>query len=84
MTVAARLQHVGSIPENGVVSSRDNVTFTQVPNLSGPVRLIKYYRRAYDILFDTILAADLVVVRLPSEIGLMAINICIKQKNLMR
>jgi glycosyltransferase involved in cell wall biosynthesis len=62
------------------LSNGPNIYIKPVPDLSGPINAIKNYSRAKKILMAEIRKADLLIARLPSEIGSLAIKIAIQQK----
>jgi glycosyltransferase involved in cell wall biosynthesis len=55
-------------------SSRSGVNFVFLPNLSSPRAQLFRRRAALDLARETIEGADAVIARLPSEIGLVAIQ----------
>ena len=56
-------------------SSGPGVSFVPVPNLSGPIRLVRQYRTAADRLRQAMADRDAVIVRLPSQTGLLAASV---------
>lgn len=58
------------------LSSRDNVDFILLPSLSGLKNRFNNYTQVKLKLFKEIATSDRVVVRLPSELGLLAVAIC--------
>lgn len=76
LIVAARASSVDARPKNAVISSIEKMSLIRVPSISGPAKLLKNYESAKKILRSAIVSADLIVVRLPSEIGLLAADLC--------
>jgi glycosyltransferase involved in cell wall biosynthesis len=77
LTVTSRMDDVTPDPSVGRFQevSRAGVEFREVPSLSGPVRHFSNRREARTILTDALGRADGLVVRLPSEIGMLAIHV---------
>ena len=77
LTVAARGRRLGQgrSVECLNLSSGPSVSFAFVPNLAGPVRLVKNRAEAVAVLTRSIALADAVIVRLPSLIGLLAVPV---------
>lgn len=78
LTVIARMTEV--TPEKLMVSpnnlsSGPNVNFVKVPNLSNPLNRSKNKKVAEAIIFEQLSKADGVIVRLPSEVGLLTFKI---------
>lgn len=76
LIVTARMHDVGS--SSGVISSRDHVSFVRVPSISSPKLALTNRLEAREILTQEISRADHLIARLPSEIGLLAINVARK------
>ena len=74
----------GCLPEHKkqddlVLSSRENVAFNFIPNLSSiKSQVLKRYE-ARQLMQTYVSDVDAVIARLPSEIGLLAINTAVKQ-----
>lgn len=62
------------------LSSRERVDFKLAPSLSGLKNRLRNYKYANSLLLKEIQDCDRVVVRLPSELGLLAVKIAIKLK----
>lgn len=73
LIVTARMHDTASA--SGVLSSRDRVAFVRVPSISSPTHVLINRPLAREILEREIGLADHLIVRLPSEIGLLAIRI---------
>jgi glycosyltransferase involved in cell wall biosynthesis len=73
LIVTARMHDAESA--SGVLSSRDRVSFVRVPSISSPTRALTNRPLAREILEREIGQANHLIVRLPSEIGLLAIRI---------
>jgi len=56
-------------------SSAEGVSFVELPSLSGAVNRLQYKTKARRLLGDRLRAADLLIARLPSQIGLLAIEL---------
>lgn len=56
----------------------DNTSFIAVPSLSGPINIIKNKKEVYYSLERELLEADMLIARLPSEIGNASIKIARK------
>lgn len=76
LTVAARLTEASNIELSGVVSSREAIKFVAIPNISGPVRWLRNYQKARELISELVREASLVIIRLPSEIGLLTFGVC--------
>ncbi len=63
-----------------VLSSRENVNFTFVQSIASPLKLLMNKKIVYKEILSKISQVDAVVVRLPSENGLLAIE-CAKTLN---
>ncbi|WP_272693604.1 glycosyltransferase [Providencia sp. PROV039] len=63
-----------------VLSSHDKVSFSFVKSISNPIALIKNYTTVYNAIYEHVKKADSIIVRLPSENGLLAAKIAIKLK----
>ncbi len=77
ITIASRIRDAPG-GARGADASAPGVGFVGVPNLSGPVSSLAHRRNATAILAGRIRAADALVVRLPSEIGQLAVRIAKK------
>ncbi|OKL37667.1 glycosyltransferase family 4 protein [Domibacillus mangrovi] len=62
------------------LSSGDNVDFIEIPNLNNPLKKITSLREARKRIRQTLLKSSGLIARLPSEIGLLAIEEAIKLK----
>jgi glycosyltransferase involved in cell wall biosynthesis len=62
------------------LSSGPNVSFEEVPTISDPINMIKNRNKASKVIYDSLREADILIARLPSEIGLLAISIAKKMK----
>lgn len=81
MHVAGRRRKIeGKDIKKMVLSSGENVSFIEVPNLGSPSSRYKNMKKASDILAAAIDQVDAVIARLPSEIGSLAVKLA-KQKN---
>lgn len=76
LIVTARMNEAESV--SGVVSSRERVSFVKVPSISTPTQAVTNRPLARAILENEIRSADHLIVRLPSEIGLLAIKVARK------
>ena len=65
--------------EKLVVSSRDNVDFKFIPNLSSLKNQILKRNQAFQLMKQYVQDVDAIIARLPSEIGLLAIEAAISQ-----
>lgn len=63
--------------KNLKISSGKNVEFVSVPNLSNPLKRYSQTKIAKKIILKQLLDVDGVVVRLPSEIGLLTYNLAL-------
>lgn len=61
------------------LSSREKVNFKFFPSLSSPMEQLRNFRLASDQMAELVAAADVVITRLPSELGLLAIAQAQKQ-----
>ncbi|HHV75368.1 MAG TPA: glycosyltransferase family 4 protein [Thermoanaerobacterium sp.] len=59
------------------IASGENVNFQSVPNLNN-LSIIKNYRKAKRIIREVLSKVDCAIIRLPSNIGLVACHECIK------
>jgi len=57
------------------LSSGPNVKFVSIPNLSDPITRIKKYKIAKKIITKELNDVDVLIARLPSEIGLLSIKV---------
>lgn len=64
-----------------VLSSRENVNFHFVESISSPIKLIKNKSKVRSKIKKLLSSSDVLVVRLPSENGLIAIQ-CAKELNI--
>jgi glycosyltransferase involved in cell wall biosynthesis len=63
-----------------VLSSRESVSFLFVESLASPLKLVKNYNKVYGEIYALLEKSQALVVRLPSENGLLAIQ-CAKKLN---
>jgi glycosyltransferase involved in cell wall biosynthesis len=77
LTVLARQRGVKSPHEYAdlSVASGDNVHFRPLPSLSGPAARLRHRADARSIASEVIASADVLIARLPSEIGSLALRI---------
>ena len=80
VTVASRQRDVTAAAQDAALEDvrLPGVEFMGVPNLSGPIAALAHRRAAGAILTDALGTADALVVRLPSEIGQVAVHIARK------
>lgn len=78
VVIAARINSLsGKIDTSKMnVTSGPGVTSVAIPSISGIKNRIQNYKKAYQNLSKEIKEVDGVIARLPSEIGLLAIEIC--------
>ncbi|WP_339287818.1 glycosyltransferase [Paenibacillus sp. FSL E2-0201] len=79
IVIASRMRYSNE-SEGLDISSGENVSFCEVPNLSSPVSKIVSRKKAVDILTRQLLTCDALIVRLPSEIGNLAVRLAVKHK----
>ena len=73
LTFCARIEEqAGDIPEGLMDITHDRVEFVPIPSLSGPLLRFSNRREARSRLERVLTAADALVARLPSEIGMLA------------
>lgn len=60
------------------LSSGENVSFIQLPSISGIVNMLKYRQKVHHELSLAVQDADALIVRIPSELGYLAIKIAKK------
>jgi glycosyltransferase involved in cell wall biosynthesis len=73
LTFCARIEDLGGDSPEGLWDiTEDGVDFVPIPSLSGPLLRFTNRRDARSRLEHAIAAADALVVRLPSEIGMLA------------
>lgn len=75
LTVVGR--RVDKLPNNLVLSSCPNVDFHLIDNIGG-LRNLKNRNKAYDSIFTVIDNVDFAIIRLPSNLGKIAVDICKK------
>jgi glycosyltransferase involved in cell wall biosynthesis len=80
VVVAARLREMpeDKKPESMNLSSRSNVSFVSIPNMSSLSGKITDYHKCRAILTKVIHDSDALIVRLPSEIGFIAASIAVR------
>lgn len=77
VTVAARVANLSQTGSEGTLdlSSGQRVSFLNIPSLSNPLSIIWRNKVAEEKLINALEEADVLIARLPSEIGFYAINI---------
>ncbi|MEW9103964.1 glycosyltransferase family 4 protein [Paenibacillus sp.] len=77
VTVATRVKQLGDKekPANTKLSSGERVMFQAVPNLSNPIAQFQNRALARHALKECLLASDALIARLPSETGVVAIQL---------
>lgn len=81
ITVASRNEIVKDIEcDEQNLSSGPSVIFCEIPSISGPVNMVKNRTEATSKLELAIKNSDIIISRLPSEIGMLAISLAIKNK----
>jgi glycosyltransferase involved in cell wall biosynthesis len=80
MTVVSRVREMkeGERGQIQALSSGPNVSFAPVPSISSPLRMIKYRSTAIVLMKKALADADIVIARLPSEVGALAIHVAKK------
>lgn len=81
ITVASRNAIVKGIDcDERNLSSGPSVMFCEIPSISGPINMVKNRKKAIFNLELAIKSSDIIISRLPSEIGMLAISLAIKFK----
>lgn len=79
LTVLARLDTQKISKENKYnIFELENLLFKPVPSLSGPLNMLKNRKKAKRLIYEELSQADILIARLPSEIGNEAIKIAKK------
>lgn len=79
ITVASRSAIIKKIEDDEQnLSSGPNVEFCEIPSISGPINMVKNRKKAISKLDIAIKKSDVIISRLPSEIGMLAISLAIK------
>jgi glycosyltransferase involved in cell wall biosynthesis len=77
LTVAARSQPLASFEDRSQLSSnnREGVSFVPVPSMAGIAKLLRNRGAARATVLGLLREADLLIARLPSQTGLLAIEV---------
>lgn len=82
LTVISRLGLINSENSlvNFTVANGPNVNFKLVPGFSSPLSFLFKRRFLYNFILDNTKNADLFIIRLPSQIGFVALSLALKYK----
>ncbi|MCF2825872.1 MULTISPECIES: glycosyltransferase [unclassified Pseudoalteromonas] len=78
LIVQARIFNGADNRASGVISNHENVSFKELPNLSSIKGALTKRNKCRQSIEDELKHSDLLVARLPSEIGLVAISVAKK------
>lgn len=80
MTVVSRMREMeeGELGQIQALSSGPHVSFAPVPSISSPLAMIRYRSTAMMLMKRALADADIVIARLPSEVGALAIHVAKK------
>ncbi|MFS0836753.1 glycosyltransferase family 4 protein [Paenibacillus sp. 1P03SA] len=76
LKIISRMAEVGNKHElkNKKISSGSGVSFNEIPSISDPISMITKRKEAYNKIKSSLQQCDALIVRLPSEIGALAVE----------